>query len=89
MENIEKASKKMKMTYYATGNRAGKLLAQKLRGLRYKTKIPDIRHPNTNDKLYHPQDIVDAFSHSCSTLYNLKDDVDTCKPNPAMISQFL
>lgn len=38
------------MAYYANSNRAGKLLAQALREHRYKTKIPYIIHPGTNQK---------------------------------------
>lgn len=77
------------MSYYATGNKAGKLLAHRVKGLRYKTKIPYIIHPLSNSKLYHPQDIDDSFSHYFSTLYNLKDDADTYQPIPDAISQFL
>lgn len=40
------------MTYYATGNKAGKLLANILRGLRYKLKIPYVIHPKTTQKEY-------------------------------------
>lgn len=61
LENFEKSSRKLKMTYYANGNTAGKLLAQNLKGHRYKTKIPIFIHSGTKQKEYHPQKITDAF----------------------------
>ena len=45
------------MTYYANGNKAGKILDYRLRGCRYKARIPYIVHPITNDKHYHPKNI--------------------------------
>lgn len=65
------------MTYYVNGNRAGKLLAQNLRGHTYRTKIPYIIHPATKQKEFHPQNIADSFSYYYGTLYNLKDDLST------------
>lgn len=45
LDNFEKASKRLKMTYYVSGNKAGKLLANRLKGQRHKTKIPCIFAP--------------------------------------------
>lgn len=70
LEDFEKATRKLKLSYYTCGNRAGKLLAQQLRGHRYKTHIQHIIQ--TQIKHQHPQDIADAFSHYYSSLYNLK-----------------
>lgn len=89
LENFERASKKLKMTYYATGNKAGKTLAHRIKGLRHKTKIPFILHPFTKHKLYHPQDIADTFSHYYSSLYNLKDDTNIAQPSTDAINTFL
>lgn len=66
------------MTYYAYSNRAGKLLAYKLKGQREKTKIPFLYHPSTNVKRFHPQAIANAFSDYYSSLYNLHKDPNTC-----------
>lgn len=77
------------MIYYRTGNKAGKILAYRIKGLRYKTKIPYILHPLSKHKLYHPQDIADTFSQYYSTLYNLKDDMNTPQPNTDAINTFL
>lgn len=89
LESFERSSKKLKMSYYATGNKAGKTLAYRLKGLRHKSKIPYILHPTTKHKLYHPQDIADTFSHYYSTLYNLKDDTNTIQPSTDAINSFL
>lgn len=74
------------MNYYATGNKAGKLLAQTRKGHSYKSKVPHIIHPQTNQKEYHPQKIADAFSYYYGTLYNLKDDPSTIPPTPETIN---
>lgn len=82
LENVEKTTKRLRMNYYATGNKAGKLLAQTLKGHRYKSKVPYIIHPKTKQKEYHPQEIADAFTYYYGTLYNLKDDPSTIQPTP-------
>lgn len=63
LENFEKSARRSNMNYYVNGNRAGKLLAQRIKGCRYKSKIPYITHSLTKEKHYHPQDIADTFSH--------------------------
>lgn len=75
--------------FYASGNRAGKLLAQRLRGHRYKSKIPFIIHPATKTRHYHPKDIADAFNSYYVSLYNLGKDPLTPQPDPEMITKFL
>lgn len=77
------------MTYYINGNRAGKLLAQNLRGHRYRTKIPYIFHPGTKQKEFHPQKIADAFSFYYRSLYNLKNDPATHQPTLEEINKSL
>ena len=89
LDNFDLAARRLKMTYYVSGNKAGKLLANRLRGIRYKTKIPYILHPTTKEKLYHPQAIADAFSCYYNSLYNLKEDQATIQPTESMISTFL
>lgn len=47
LDNFEKAARRLKMTYYACGNKASKLLAHKLRGQRQKTRTPFLSHTST------------------------------------------
>lgn len=47
LENFEKSTRRLKTKYYANGNKAGKILAQHIRGYRYNFKIPFIIHPTT------------------------------------------
>lgn len=68
LEDFEKASRRLKLSYYTSGNRSGKMLANKLRGHRYKTQIPFIIHPTTHTKQNHPQAIADAFSQYYGSL---------------------
>lgn len=68
MDEYEKASRRLKLVYYTSGNRAGKLLANRLKGHRYKSQIPYICHPVTKAKQYHPQAIAGAFSHYYGSL---------------------
>lgn len=87
--DFEKSSRKLKMNYYANGNRAGKDLNQCLWGCRYKSKIPFIIHPLAKDKHCHPKDIADAFSHYYGSLYNLEKNPHTYQPTPKSINNFL
>lgn len=77
------------MIYFASDNKAGKVLAQRLRGCRYKANIPYIIHPVTKDKQFRPKDIADAFSEYYSSLYNLRNYPNTRQPDSKSISQFL
>lgn len=63
--------------HYATSNKAGKLLAQRLKGRRTKTKIPHMTHPHAKQMLTNPQDIADVFSAYYSDLYNIGRDPST------------
>lgn len=89
LEDFEKASRRLKLKYYTSGNRAGKLLVNKLKGQRHKTQIPYVLHPITKTKQYHPQAIADAFSQNYSSLYNLRDDSSIPQPNASLIESFL
>lgn len=89
MEDFEKSTRRLKMNYYANGNKAGKILANRLRGFRCKARTPYIIHPTTNFKHCHPRDIADAFSDYYRTLYNLENDPLTHQPDQALIAGFL
>lgn len=68
LEYFEKASRRLKLSYYMSGNWAGKLLANRIRGHRYKTQIPYIKQPKTQVKQFHPQAIAVAFSQYYGSL---------------------
>lgn len=69
--------KKSRAQFYATSNKAGKLLSAKLKGQRIRDKIHSIMYPSTGESLQDPRDIANAFSTYYSSLYNLL-------PNPDM-----
>lgn len=49
LDNFEKTSRRLKMSYYANGNKASKPLAQRLRGVRYKRSLSfSTQKPLTN-----------------------------------------
>lgn len=89
LHSFEYLQSRIKATSYATSNKAGKLLATKLRGKRLKTKISQIIHPHTNIPQSNPQDIANTFSDYYSDLYNLKQDTKTPQPSPEEINLFL
>lgn len=72
-ENFDKLQKRLKMHFYASGNRARTFLANQIKGHHIKTHILYLYHPATREKLLNPQDIADAFSTFYGTLYNFKD----------------
>lgn len=72
--NFDKYQKCLKMQSYASGNKAGKLLARQIEGAQAKTHIPFLYHPITKQKLSDLQAIANAFSIYYGTLYNLKND---------------
>lgn len=75
LENFERNSRRLKMTYYASGKKANKWLARCLQGYRNKGKnYFFLHHPLTKQKVLNPQKIVDAFSCYYSSLYNLFED---------------
>lgn len=54
-------AKVLKQNFYASGKRAGRLLAKSIAAQRTKTKIPIPNHPDTKQKMYNPQDIADSL----------------------------
>lgn len=77
------------MTFYNSGNKAGKLLFHVIKGHWLKSNIPFIIHPTNDEWLTNPQHIADAFSNYYSTLYNLKDDHSIHQPTTLDIQTFL
>ncbi|CAH2252535.1 Hypothetical predicted protein, partial [Pelobates cultripes] len=88
LQTIERRMRALKSTYYTQGNRAGKLLANKLKAQRLQSKIPYIESPQAS-KLYNPTDIVNALASFYSNLYNLKNDSSVPQPTHAVIDEFL
>lgn len=72
LHSFEHIQRKIKANSYSTSNKAGKKLAQRLKGKRSKTKITHLIHPHTKEPLTNPQDIANAFSTYYSDLYNIK-----------------
>lgn len=87
--SYEYMQRKIKATSYSTSNKAGKKLAQHIKGAKIKSKIPYIFHPHSKEKLSNPQDITNAFSDYYSDLYNLNIDASTHQPSPDEIDEFL
>lgn len=89
LNSFEQVQRKIRATYYSTSNKAGKLLAQRLKGRRTKTQIPHMTHPHTKQMLTNPQDIANAFSDYYSDLYNISRDSSTSQPSHDDIDAFL
>lgn len=83
----------LKLTYYLSGNKAGKLLARCLKEHGAHTKIPliplNLIHATDKSKIFSPKDIVDAFATYYSSLYNIKNDPTTPQPTDETIQSFL
>lgn len=75
---------KLQATTYFSSNKAGKRLAQRLKGRRVKSKIHKLFHPHTQTLLTNPQDIADAFSDYYSDLYNLNKERLTPQPRTTL-----
>lgn len=71
LQNYEQKDRRMKLSFYSTSIKAGKALACKLQGQRFKTRIPHLINPTTNRKEIHPQKIADSFSEYYESLYRL------------------
>lgn len=69
--------------------KAGKLLAQQIKGHRIKSQIPHLYHPTTWEKLTNQKVIADAFRAYYSVLHNLKDNASMPQPDHAAIQSFL
>lgn len=89
LHSYELIQRKLKATTYSTSNKAGKRLAQRLKGRRIKSKITTLSYPHSTDTLTNPQDIANAFSDYYSKLYNIKHDHTTYQPSHEDINNFL
>lgn len=78
-----------KATYYAHGNKTGKLLANYIWKKQQNSKLSSITDPHTGQTVYHPTKIANAFQKYYSDLYNLKSDLKTPQPNNLNINTFL
>lgn len=89
LHSYELIQRRLKASSYSTSNKAGKRLAQRLKGQRIKSKIPTLFYSQSTDTLTNPQDIANAFSDYYSKLYNIKNDHTTYQPSPEDINNFL
>uniref|UniRef100_A0A8C5QS28 Reverse transcriptase domain-containing protein n=1 Tax=Leptobrachium leishanense TaxID=445787 RepID=A0A8C5QS28_9ANUR len=88
LQAMERSLRKLNYTSYTQGNKAGKLLASKLRARRVQTKITHIESLG-GQIVRNPALIVSEFANYYSSLYNLKLDAAISPPCSAEISTFL
>uniref|UniRef100_A0A8C5QA48 Reverse transcriptase domain-containing protein n=1 Tax=Leptobrachium leishanense TaxID=445787 RepID=A0A8C5QA48_9ANUR len=88
LQSSERAIRRLNLTQYTQGNKAGRLLASKLKSKRLQTKIPYLLD-NGGDRIYNPLKISEEFANFYASLYNLKSDPTTHDPDPDEINQFL
>ncbi|XP_075139572.1 scavenger receptor cysteine-rich type 1 protein M130-like [Leptodactylus fuscus] len=79
----------MKATYYSQSNKAGKLLASRLKAKHTKSRIPFLLSNTTSDKIYDPKGIANRFKDFYDELYNLANDTSHCIPTQDAIDTFL
>lgn len=89
LASFEKSQRKLKAKMYSTGNKAGKVMASKIKGQCLKSKNHFLYHLTTNEKILKPQAIAETFSLYYSSLYNIQDDHDTHQPSQEDIQSFL
>lgn len=58
LENFDQQQKRLKMHFYVSGNKPGKLLARYVQGRHTKTSIPFLYHCMTKYKIQYPQAIA-------------------------------
>ncbi|CAH2245251.1 Hypothetical predicted protein [Pelobates cultripes] len=85
---MERQMRKLNLTHYMQGNKAGKSLARRLKTHYLQSKLPYMTSA-TNHKLYNPQDIVEELASYFDTLYNLHRANDTYQPSKDEILDFL
>uniref|UniRef100_A0A803J671 Reverse transcriptase domain-containing protein n=1 Tax=Xenopus tropicalis TaxID=8364 RepID=A0A803J671_XENTR len=78
----------LKQKYYSDDNKCGRLLTNKLREARAKSRIESIKTTD-GKKLTNPTQIAQEFAKYYSTLYNLSNDPHTPQPTQTEIDSFL
>uniref|UniRef100_A0A803J9X8 Reverse transcriptase domain-containing protein n=1 Tax=Xenopus tropicalis TaxID=8364 RepID=A0A803J9X8_XENTR len=78
----------LKQKYYSDDNKCGRLLTNKLREARAKTRIEAIKTKD-GKTLTNPTQIAQEFANYYSTLYNLSKDPHTAQPTQTNIENFL
>ncbi|XP_063816354.1 uncharacterized protein LOC135055814 [Pseudophryne corroboree] len=86
--HVQRALSNLKQKYYTLGNRAGKLLARKLRGKNLINRIKYLANSDGPPSL-NPKDIANQFASYYRKLYNLKQDPLTPQPSLQLIRSFL
>lgn len=80
--------KRLRLSWYSQGNKAGKHLAQQYKRRAAQTKIPFLLNQEGH-KLTNPKDIANEFSAFYSKLYNLSLSTSEPHPTPQLIQDFL
>lgn len=88
LHEYERSLKRLKMNFYSQGGRNGKFLANRVRILQARNKIPYITSAPGN-KIYDTRGTADAFADYYSALYNLKNEKSLPAPSPSAIQVFL
>uniref|UniRef100_A0A8C5P7R3 Reverse transcriptase domain-containing protein n=1 Tax=Leptobrachium leishanense TaxID=445787 RepID=A0A8C5P7R3_9ANUR len=88
LQSSERAIRRLNLTQYTQGNKAGRLLASKLKSKRLQTKISYLLD-NGGDRIYNPLKISEEFADFYASLYKLKSDPTTHDPDPDEITRFL
>lgn len=89
LESYDFRLRGLKANSYATSNKAGKMMANHIKGYRTKTRIPHLVDPVTQAKIINPQKIAEEFSSYYGKLYNLNKDSNTHQPFIREIQSFL
>lgn len=91
LEQHHKQTMHFRANFYFSGNKAGRLLAARLKEQTTRSRIPYLLTSKASpfSKLYHSQNIAEAFKDHYESLYNLKDDNSTPHPTITNITKFL
>lgn len=81
MQKYDKHLRCLKLNLYANANRAGKLLAGRVKAVQTRVRIQYLFNPNNKHKTTDPQEMANLFADYYGALYNLKDDPHTPKPS--------
>lgn len=87
LQDYEKSLKRLKLNFYSGGDKAGKFLANRVKILQARNKIPYISS-NSENKIHDPRLIADAFAYY-SSLYNLHSDNSVSQPSSESVQAFL
>ncbi|CAJ0947471.1 unnamed protein product [Ranitomeya imitator] len=88
LSKTEHALRKSKAKFYSMGDRAGALLARRVKKMEVQSKIHYIQRSD-GSLIYNPIHIAEEFASYYSSLYNLKSDPNIPEPSQSSIASFL